>query len=75
MGTVTINIDRHTHIEQFMAQWESYFFNSYFTHTLGNHRHCKGNLVQLWQEQIGTDRDFPQAELIRSGKTLNDLIR
>jgi PRTRC genetic system protein B len=73
MGTVTI--DRHTHVEQFMAQWESYFFNSYFTHTLGNHRHCKGNLVQLWQEQIGTDRDFPQAQLIRNGKTLKDLIR
>ncbi|PTQ93946.1 E2/UBC family protein D [Mucilaginibacter yixingensis] len=23
MGTVNINIDRQTHLEQFMAQWES----------------------------------------------------
>jgi len=75
MGTVNINIDRQTHLEQFMAQWESYFFNSYFTHTLGNHRHCKGNLVQLWQGQVGTGREFPQNELIKNGRTLKDLIR
>jgi PRTRC genetic system protein B len=75
MGTVNINIDRQTHLEQFMGQWESYFFNSYFTHTLGNHRHCKGNLIQLWQEQASTGRDFPQSELIKNGKTLKDLIR
>jgi PRTRC genetic system protein B len=75
MGTVNINIDRQTCLEQFMLQWESYFFNSYFTHTLGNHRHCKGNLIQLWQEQAGTGRDFPQDELIKNGKTLKDIIR
>lgn len=75
MGTVNINIDRHTHVEQFMAQWESYFFNSYFTHTLGNHRHCKGNIVELWQKQVGADRDFPQEELIKNGKKLKDLIK
>jgi len=75
MGTVNINIDRQTCLEDFMALWESYFFNSYFTHTLGNHRHCKGNLVQLWQEQVATGKDFPQNELIKNGRTLKDLIR
>ncbi|MCW3120363.1 MAG: system protein [Chitinophagaceae bacterium] len=75
MGTVNVNIDRQTCLEQFMAQWQNYFFNSYFTHTLGNHRHCKGNLIQLWQEQVGAGRDFPQAELIKNGKTLKDIIR
>jgi PRTRC genetic system protein B len=75
MGTVNVNIDRQTTLEQFMSQWESYFFNSYFTHTLGNHRHCKGNLIKLWQGQVGTDRDFPQDELIKNGKTLKDIIR
>jgi PRTRC genetic system protein B len=75
MGTVNINIDRQTHLEHFMAQWESYFFNSYFTHTLSNHRHCKGNLVELWQEQSGTVRDFPQEELVKNGRTLKDLIK
>ncbi|SDP15743.1 PRTRC system protein B [Mucilaginibacter sp. OK268] len=75
MGTVNVQIDRQTYLEQLMTQWESYFFNSYFTHTLGNHRHSKGNLIQLWQGQIGTGRDFPQDELIKSGKTLKDIIR
>lgn len=75
MGTVNINIDRQTHLEQFITQWETYFFNSYFTHTLGNHRHCKGNLVQLWQEQVGTGRGFPQNELSKNGRTVKDLIR
>lgn len=75
MGTVNINIDRQTHLEQFITQWETYFFNSYFTHTLGNHRHCKGNLVQLWQEQVGTGKGFPQNELSKNGRTVKDLIR
>jgi PRTRC genetic system protein B len=75
MGTVNIDIDRQTCLEDFMAKWESYFFNSYFTHTLGNHRHCKGNLIQLWQEQVRTGRDFPQDELVKNGRTLKDLIK
>jgi PRTRC genetic system protein B len=75
MGTVNVNIDRQTSLENFMTQWENYFFNSYFTHTIANHRHCKGNLVQLWQEQVGTGRDFPQDELIKNGRTLKDLTR
>lgn len=75
MGTVNINIDRQTYLEQFISQLETYFFNSYFTHTLGNHKHCKGNLVQLWQEQVGTGREFPQNELIKNGRTIKDLIR
>lgn len=75
MGTVNINIDRQTYLEHFIMQWENYFFNSYFTHTLGSHRHCKGNLVQLWQEQTSTGREFPQSELIKNGKTLKDIIR
>ena len=74
MGTVNINIDRQTCLEDFMAQWESYFFNSYFTHTLGNHRHCKTGIVELWTAQV-TGRDFPQDELIKTGRTLKDLIR
>jgi PRTRC genetic system protein B len=75
MGTVNINIDRQTCLEDFIALWESYFFNSYFTHTLGNHRHCKGNLVELWQEQVIIGRDFPQEELVKNGRTLKDLIK
>jgi PRTRC genetic system protein B len=74
MGTVNIDIDRQTCLEDFMEKWESYFFNSYFTHTLGNHRHCKGNLVGLWKEQA-TGRHFPQDELIKNGRTLKDLIK
>jgi len=75
MGTVNVNIDRQTYLEEFTVQWQSYFFNSYFTHTLGNHRHCKGNLIQLWREQVGTGREFPQKELVKNGKILKDIIK
>jgi hypothetical protein len=32
-------------------------------------------LVALWQEQVGTGREFPQTELIKNGRTIKDLIR
>ncbi|RWY53870.1 hypothetical protein [Mucilaginibacter gilvus] len=34
-GTVTIQIPRECRLEEFMRQWEIYFFNSFFSHTLG----------------------------------------
>jgi PRTRC genetic system protein B len=75
MGTVNINIDRQTHLENFMVQWENYFFGSYFTHTLDNYRHCKSNIVELWKQQAESQSDFPNDELIKNGKTIKDLIK
>jgi PRTRC genetic system protein B len=75
MGTVVINIDRNTALEDFMTQWESYFFNSYFSHTIHSDSSTKINIVQLWQEQVATGRDFPQEVLVKSNTSLNHLIR
>lgn len=75
MGTVVINIDRSTALEDFMAQWERYFFNSYFSHTIQHVSGAKMNIVQLWQEQVATGRAFPQDVLVKSNTTLNNLIR
>ena len=75
MGTVVISIDRNTALEDFMTQWERYFFNSYFSHTINGERGINMNIIQLWQEQVETGREFPQEVLIKSNTILNHLIR
>ncbi|WP_158991719.1 PRTRC system protein B [Mucilaginibacter sp. L196] len=75
MGTVTINIDRNTALEDFMAQWESYFFGSYFSHSIGGHSNSKVNIVQLWQGQAGTGKNFPQEVLVNNGMNLKQLMQ
>ncbi|TWJ04962.1 PRTRC genetic system protein B [Mucilaginibacter frigoritolerans] len=75
MGNVNINIDRTTHLENFMMQWEQYFFGSYFSHTLGGGRKTNINIVQLWQQQTTSDKKFPEEALVKNGLTLNQLIR
>jgi len=75
MGSVNINIDKNTCLEDFMAQWERYFFGSYFSHTIDGGSTTKQNIVQLWQEQTVTDRKFPEDVLAQNGMTLQQLIR
>jgi PRTRC genetic system protein B len=75
MGTVNINIDRFTNLDEFMDKWETYFFNSYFSHTIGGHRASVIPLVELWQEQVGTGRDFPQETLVKHTLTLKYLMQ
>jgi len=59
MGTVQIAIDRFTRLEDFMTKWETYFFNSYFSHTIGSHSGAQVDLVLLWQQQVATGKPFP----------------
>lgn len=73
MGTVDINIDNDCSLEDFIAQWESYFFDSYFSHLIDGNP-IKGNIVQLWQQQVNTDREFPTAVLKQNKRTIKDLI-
>jgi PRTRC genetic system protein B len=74
MGTVDIAIDCKCCLEDFIRQWESYFFDSYFSHLIAiNPVSC--NIVQLWQQQVGSDRDFPNEVLKKHSKTIKDLIR
>ncbi|WP_269225256.1 PRTRC system protein B [Flavobacterium eburneipallidum] len=74
MGTVNIDIQNSASVEEFIQAWESYFFNSYFSHLLGNYNPIKGNCVNLWKEQISTDKAFPKEVLKPNNKTLKNLL-
>lgn len=74
MGTVDINIEKNCCLEDFMSLWEQYFFCSYFSHLLGDTETVKGNIVQLWQQQVGSGRPFPENVLIKNGKTLKSIL-
>lgn len=75
MGTVNTEIPNHIALEDFMQAWETFFFNSYFSHLTGNHCPVAVNIVQLWQELVLTDLPFPTAVLMPSRYTLKDLLK
>jgi PRTRC genetic system protein B len=75
MGTVAINISPDCLLEEFMTAWESYFFNSYFSHLFRGHIPVRGNIVQLWQSLVNTRKKYPVNTLITNGLTIKDLIR
>jgi PRTRC genetic system protein B len=74
MGTVNIEIKNSASVEEFIAAWEDYFFNSYFSHLLGSHSPIKGNCVNVWKELVGTDKPFPKEVLKKNNKTLKNLL-
>jgi PRTRC genetic system protein B len=74
MGTVDINIEKNCCLEDFMSLWEQYFFSSYFSHLLEDTETVKGNIVQLWQQQVGNSRPFPENVLIKNGQTLKSIL-
>lgn len=61
-------------MEEFTRAWEDYFFNSYFSHLMGENSPVKGNCVSLWKDLISTGRIFPRAVLKKNNKTLKDLL-
>lgn len=75
MGTVSIDIKNSASVEEFIQAWESYFFNSYFSHLLGNQSPIKGNCVNVWKELISTGKPFPKEELKKNNKPLKNLLR
>jgi PRTRC genetic system protein B len=74
MGNVRINIREETRLEDFMAQWESYFWNSYFSHLMNDFNPVTENIVQLWQAQVTTDRPFPARLLKPNRYTVQTLL-
>lgn len=75
MGNVRIRIGQETRLEDFMAQWESYFWNSYFSHLMADFNPVTENIVQLWQQQVATGRAFP-CQLLKSTRyILNQLFQ
>lgn len=75
MGTVDVQFDRNCQMEDFISGWQQYFFNSYFSHLIGGHTAVKGNIVQLWQQQVTTGRPFPTEQLVPASITVKNLIR
>jgi PRTRC genetic system protein B len=75
MGNVRINVPKDCGLEQFMELWQSYFFNSYFSHLFGGHQPVKGNIVQLWQNLTETGEQFPTDVLIPNKFQIKHLIK
>ena len=74
MGTVSVDIKKSASVEEFIQDWEDYFFNSYFSHLLGKHNPIKGNCVNLWKDLVNTNNPFPKEVLKPNNKTLKNLL-
>ena len=74
MGSVNISIKESSCVEDFTKAWEDYFFNSYFSHLMGENSPVKGNCVSLWKGLISTGRTFPIELLKRNNKTIKNLL-
>ena len=75
MGTVDVNIQNSTSLEEFTKKWEDYFFNSYFSHLMNEHNPIKGNCVNLWKSLINTEKQFPKEALKQANRTLKNLLK
>ena len=74
MGTVDVNIQNSTSLEEFTKKWENYFFNSYFSHLMNEHNPINGNCVSLWKSLINNDKPFPKEALKKANATLKNLL-
>lgn len=74
MGTVDVSIKNSASVEEFTQKWEEYFFNSYFSHLMNGHNPIKGNCVNVWKNLVNTDKSFPKELLIKTNKTLKNLL-
>ncbi|WP_241774953.1 prokaryotic E2 ligase family D protein [Flavobacterium sp. Leaf82] len=74
MGTVKVDIKTDCHLEDFMQWWEQYFFNSYFSHLIGNTSPVKGNIIQFWQKLVNTTKPFPIKSLIKNSLTIKNIL-
>jgi PRTRC genetic system protein B len=74
MGNVQVRIPKDCSLEAFINLWQTYFFNSYFTHLLGSFPPVKGNIVQLWQHLLQNGKPFPNKVLLANQCTLKNLL-
>jgi len=75
MGSVAVAIHPQWFLEDFMQQWQSYFFDSKFSHMIMQTSPTKTNIVQLWQKLIGTNKPFPLRSLKKTNQTLKSLLK
>ena len=73
MGNIAVEVRHCTHLEAFISTWEGYFFNSYFSHLIGQNP-INGNCVSLWQSLINTDNPFPIEVLLSNEQILSDFL-
>lgn len=74
MGTVGSYGNRNGSLENFIGYWEEAFWNSSFSHMNTQASPVKGNIIQLWEGLIGTQRPFPSDSLLPFGKTISKII-
>ncbi|WP_316848975.1 PRTRC system protein B [Pedobacter agri] len=75
MGNVIVKFSLNIDLDGFISQWKKLYFGSAFSHLLQDVSPVKGNIVQLWQQQIGTESPFPNSQLKKFPKLLKDIIR
>lgn len=75
MGTVDVRIKKTASLEDFINEWEGFFFNSYFSHLMHDYNPIKGNCVSLWENLIATGEAFPMKVLTKSNVTLKNILR
>ncbi|MGZ3812294.1 MAG: hypothetical protein ACXVJN_11150 [Mucilaginibacter sp.] len=75
MGTVNIEINQSTCLEDFMSKWQEYFFNSYFSHSISGNSNTRTNTTELWRSLAGSKEAFPQMQLLPTGFTLKHLLQ
>jgi PRTRC genetic system protein B len=75
MGTVDVRIKKTASLENFIDEWEGYFFNSYFSHLMHGFNPIIGNCVSLWENLITTMETFPMEVLKKNNLTLKDIVR
>ncbi|MGE6397362.1 PRTRC system protein B [Chryseobacterium scophthalmum] len=74
MGTVDISLTETGSVNELMNHWESYFFNSYFSHLMADHNPVNGNCVILWENLIDNNKLFPTEMLVKTSKKLKDIL-
>lgn len=70
LGTVSTDVSAAGSLEEFIAKWQFYFFDSYFSHPISN----SYNLIELWQGLLGTGKVFPKRQLKKIGVNLKKLL-
>jgi PRTRC genetic system protein B len=74
MGTVEVNMTHCKNVQEFTSAWQRYFFNSKFSHLIGEKYPTKTSLPDLYQKLLAEKTPFPENELISTGKTLQQII-
>jgi len=74
MGTVDVQIKQDCCLEEFMEQWQNYFWNSYFSHLMNDFNPVTVNILQLWKSQVKNGTDFPLNILKKTNYNLKDIL-